>query len=61
MAILIKDLINATQNFLKKKIIGCLNNQGYYYYYYLIFCTPRKLNFKILGHKFAVGRLSSQT
>jgi len=59
MAMLIKDLINATQNFLKKKIIGRLNNQGYYYY--LIFCTPRNLNFKILGHKFAVGHLSSQT
>jgi hypothetical protein len=59
MAMLIKHIINATQNFLKKKIIGCLNNQGHYYY--LIFCTPRKLNFKILGHKFAVGRLSSQT
>lgn len=59
MAMLIKDLINATQNFLNNKIIGCLNYQGYYYY--LIFCIPRKLNFKILGHKFAVGHLSSQT
>lgn len=60
MAMLVKGLINTTQNFLNNKIIGCLNYQGYFYYY-LIFCIQRKLNFKILGHKFAVGHLSSQT